>query len=108
MKLGDITNLKCLETKDYRPSINKKLTINLSQILLASWWSNFATKEEIDKTRSEAQHYLDTLQECVYCGRPYDCHTSAKMLTPQNVPVTVCDKCRDYIRKHGLYRLLNE
>jgi hypothetical protein len=108
MKLSDITILKDLETKDYRPSTNKKLKINLSQIMLASWWSSAATKEEIDKTRSEAQHYLDTLQECVYCGRPYDCHISAKILTPQNVPVTVCDKCRDFIRRNGTWRLLNE
>lgn len=108
MKLGDITILKGLETKDYRPSTNKKLKINLAQIMLASWWSSAATKEEIDKTRGEAQHYLDTLQECVYCGRPYDCHISAKMLTPQNVPVTVCDKCREFIRSNGIWRLLNE
>ena len=108
MKPDNITNLKHLDTNNYRPSTNKKLTNNLCQILLASWWSSAATKEEIDSTRSKAQHYLDTLQECIYCGRPYDCHISAKMLTPQNVPVTVCDKCREFIRSNGLWRLLNE
>lgn len=108
MKLGNITNLRYLETKNYRPSTNKNLETNLCHILLASWWSSAATKEEIEHTREEHQKYLDSLKECVYCGRPYDCHRSAKMLTPQSVPVTVCDQCRDYIRKHGLYRLLNE
>lgn len=108
MKPDNTTNPTCHDTNDYRPSTNKKLKINLIQIMLASWWSNAATKEEIDKTRSEAKHYLDTLQECVYCGRPYDCHISAKMLTPQNVHVTVCDKCREFIRSQGLWRLLNE
>lgn len=106
MNEGDL--LRDLGQREYKPSTNKKLSTNLAQILLASWWSSAATKEEIDKTRSEAQYYLDTLQECVYCGRPYDCHISATMLTPQNVPVTVCDKCREFIRFQGIGRLLNE
>lgn len=106
MNEGDL--LRDLGQREYKPSTNKKLGTNLAQILLASWWSSAATKEEIDKTRSEAQYYLDTLQECVYCGRPYDCHISATMLTPQNVPVTVCDKCREFIRFQGIGGLLNE
>jgi len=103
-----VTLPKDFGQKEYKPSTNKKLTANLSRILLASWWSNMASNEEIDSTRKIGQDYLDSLKECVYCGRPYDCHRSAKMLTPQHVLVTVCDKCRDYIDRHGLYKLLNE
>ena len=106
MNEGDL--LKDLGQREYKPSTNKRLTDNLSHILLASWWSNMATVEEIARTRKESQDYLDSLKECVYCGRPYECHQSAKMLTPQHVYVTVCGKCRDFIRNYGLYRLLNE
>ena len=76
---------------EYKPSTNKNLKTNLCHILLASWWAWPESEEKIKHTREEHQKYLDSLKECVYCGRLYDCDRYAKMLTTQSVLVTGVD-----------------